>query len=74
MGTCYGGDAATGVDGSDSIKTQCMLAGECLTHCDDIDGGVVCEAQCQVDYGQQAETDWTNTADCVGSNCTSFCP
>jgi hypothetical protein len=71
MAACYGGAAAGGVDGSTGTKTQCMIFGECSDACN---GDIVCEAKCEVDYGNAAGVAWSTVWECVSKNCADFCP
>ena len=68
---CYGAAPAdAGLDGSNGSKTQCQLAGECLERCA---GSVVCEAQCQVDYGQPAINDFEGPGACIDAPAPAGC-
>ena len=72
---CHSGNSAeAGADGgSANNKTNCMLYGECVNACDDVDGGVVCEAQCQVNWGVPAENQWNNWTDCANDTSAAGC-
>lgn len=79
MADCYGDPAAPtdgGYDGSNGVKTLCMLFGECVEKCAYPDGGtnIVCVAQCEVDYGGAAQAQWDDMSDCRTTSCANFCP
>lgn len=74
IGACFGTDPAdAGLDGSDGVKTQCMIAGECSDNCTATSGGAACAGQCEDDYGAEPLQHWYGYWQCRTDNCDSVC-